>query len=391
MFRKIMSPPKIAAAMALFAAASAPTNAAPVYQMTNLTDVIWNTIGAGNDPGFHTRFAATGINDNGTIIGTASLGPLDRSSVVLIDSGLTSSTKFSAGNDGVGRAIQIEGYKVNNNNDFVGAAYVFLNPVTQSPAVSLIFTGGSVGHILDVAPGASNRARAINDSQAVIGNVQAVTYRSGPPFTLGVTTQVPELTGGNYSVEDMNNSGVIVGTKDANIFNGGQGFIDDHGNITLLKYPGALKTYVNGISNDGKIVGTWYDNSNFPHGFVWQGGVFTDIQLPTDPAVYLEGINDSGQIVGEYAFDTGLQADGFLLTPVAGVSVDLPRYIGDLPPPPTVLGPIDDSLIEQYPLKEFRLADVVDVPEPANSLVFAVPLLALALMRRRRAELRVNT
>jgi hypothetical protein len=61
------------------AAAIAPAPAgATAYQVTNLTDVIWNTIGPGSDPGHHTEFTPTGINDLGTIVGTAWAGPLDR-------------------------------------------------------------------------------------------------------------------------------------------------------------------------------------------------------------------------------------------------------------------------------------------------------------------------
>ena len=98
------------------AAAIAPAPAgATVYQVTNVTDVIWNTIGAGADPGHHTEFTPTGINDLGTIVGTAWAGPLDRSVVALIAPGLTSTTTYAAGNTGGGKPIQLDGYKVNNN------------------------------------------------------------------------------------------------------------------------------------------------------------------------------------------------------------------------------------------------------------------------------------
>ncbi len=389
------------------AAAIAPAPAgATVYQVTNLTDVIFNTIGAGSDPGHHTQFAPTGINDLGTIIGTAWAGPLDRGVVALIAPGLTSTNTFAAGNTGGGKPIQLDGYKVNNNNDFVGDAYTFASNVQTTPAESLVWTnGGAVppGHLLNVVPGADNRAFGINDSQTVIGGVEAVQYISYPPFNpapppAGTTSQIPELSNGDsYRVEDINDSGVIVGAKDANYFNGGEGFIDDHGAITLFSFPGATRTFANGISNDGVVVGSWSDAHGYWHGYTYDNGVFTNVSMPGGVSVYLEGINDSGLIVGEYAFDNGLQADGFLLTPEI-INPDLALFVGDLPPTPSaqnggvcglnggcVFGPPDLSPVAALPLKEFR---AVPAPEPSTWAMMALAfagLGAVGIARSRRA------
>jgi probable HAF family extracellular repeat protein len=371
------------------AAAIVPAPAgATIYQMTNLPDVIWNTIGPGLDPGHHTQFAPTGINDLGTIIGTAWAGPLDRSVVALIAPGLTSTTTYAAGNTGGGMKIQLDGYKVNNNGDFVGDAYTFITPVETSPAESFIWANNS-SHLLNVAPGADNRAFGINDSQTVVGGVQAVQYISQPPFTVtpGVTDQIPELSTGDYHVEDINDSGVIVGTKDANYFNGGQGFIDDNGAVTLFSYPGATRTFANGISNDGVVVGSWSDAQGYWHGYTYDNGVFTNISLPNNVSVYLEGINDSGQIVGEYAFESvgSQQEDGFLLTPEPGITDGL-FFVGDLPPRPpplTVYGPVDLSLIALLPLKEFR---AVPAPEPSTWAMIALGFAGLGAIRISRSR-----
>jgi uncharacterized membrane protein len=352
------------------AAAIAPAPAgATNYQVTNLTDVIWHTIGAGSDPGHHTQFAPTGINDLGTIIGTAWAGPLDRSVVGLIAPGFGSTTTYAASNTGGGKPVQLEGYKVNNNNDFVGDAYTFVSSVQTSQVESLIWANNT-GQILNVVPGVDNRAFGINDSQHVIGGVDAVQYMSfpPPPFTATPpgTQTISELSNGDsYRVEDINNAGVIVGTKDANYFNGGEGFIDDHGAITLLNFPGAVQTFANGISNDGVVVGSWSDLQGYWHGYTYDNGAYTNVSMPDGVSVYLEGINDSGLIVGEYAFDNGLQADGFLLTPEN--NPDLKPFVGDLPPTATkdnggvcgpnglcVWGPIDLSPVAALPLEEFR-------------------------------------
>jgi hypothetical protein len=370
--------------LALVAAIAPSPAGATTYQVTNLTDAIWNTIGAGSYPN-HTQFAPTGINDNGAIIGTAWAGPLDRSVVALIAPGLGSTTTYSAGNSA--GPVQLDGYKVNNNNDFVGDAYRFVSPVQTTPAESVVWaSGGAVppGHLLNVAPGVDNRAFGINDPtllppyQTVVGGVEAVQYISHPPFTVtpGVTGQIPELSNGdNYHVEDINDAGVIVGTKDANYFNGGEGFIDVNGAITIFQVSGAVRTFANGISNDGMVVGSWSDTQGYWHGYIYNShnGVFTDVTMPGGLSVYLEGINDSGQIVGEYAFDNGLQADGFLLTPDLSIISSGLVFLSN-PPLPTpvctlngvcVFNPPDLSLVDVLPLKEFR-AVPGQTPEPTN-------------------------
>ena len=362
----------------LVAAVIAPGSAwaADAYKITNLGGIISNEVGAG------TEFAPTAINDSGTIIGTAYGGALDRSVVALISPGLGSTTTFSAHN--ASGPIQLEGYKVNNNNDFVGDAYAFTGKFTQSPAESFIWAGGAL-HLLNVAPGVDNRAKGINDSQAVVGGVEAVTYSTEPPFTLGVTAQIPELTGGNYSVADINDSGVIVGTEDANFAQGGKGFIDNHGVVTTFAFPGAAYTYANGISNNGAIVGTWYDQQNFPHGYIYDNGSFTDVELPNNIDAYFEGISDAGQIVGEYVYNAGLGQDGFLLDPVNTIPSDVARLTNSFVlPTPTISGPIDPSLVDVLPLKDFRLTSA---PEPSTWAMMILGFGGLGFMtfvRRRR-------
>ena len=342
------------AALIVAALSSAPAGAA-VYQITNLNDVVWNTLGQA------AKFVPTGINDFGTIIGTAWGGQLDRSVVALVNPGLTGVTTYKAGNDGGGHAIQIEGYKVNNKNDFVGDAYTFTGPVTSSQKESLIYVqSDGFGHILNVA-GSDNRALGINDSKAVVGNVEAVNYASNPPFDIAATTQIPELSGANYSLADINDNGVIVGTKDANLFQGGEGFVDNHGVITTFGYPGAKYTYANGISNSGVIVGTWYDAQGYAHGYVDDDGQFSNVSLPGNISVYLEGINDVGQIVGEYANYTSATMDGFLLTPLQR-SCDAVCLIGLLPQTGPRRERVDPGEFAWAPLKEFVETSVAEPP-----------------------------
>jgi len=106
-------------------------------------------------------------------------------------------------------------------------------------------------------------------------------------------------------------------------------------------------------------------------------------------------VNDSGQIVGEYAFDNGLQADGFLLTPEPNINFDGLLFVGDplpTPPPLTALfGPIDLGLVDVLPLKEFRASSV---PEPSTWAMMVLAFAGFGVARlsrsRRGAGERVN-
>jgi len=71
-----------------------------------------------------------------------------------------------------------------------------------------------------------------------------------------------------------------------------------------ISYPGAFRTYVEGISN-GKVVGYWTDSNAVPRtGFVFNGTNFASIGMPSSDPNYPNqnsrayGINSSGYIVG---------------------------------------------------------------------------------------------
>jgi uncharacterized membrane protein len=71
---------------------------------------------------------------------------------------------------------------------------------------------------------------------------------------------------------------------------------------TTIDYPGAVRTEVNGVNNNGDVVGSYQDAINFNfHGFLLSGGLFTTIDFPGADWTNAEGINDSGDIVGTYS------------------------------------------------------------------------------------------
>jgi hypothetical protein len=67
---------------------------------------------------------------------------------------------------------------------------------------------------------------------------------------------------------------------------------------TLVEYPSAIDTYINGINNRGQAVGTWRDPSGARHGFLRSAdGVFTKLTAPSGEDAFPVGINNLGQVL----------------------------------------------------------------------------------------------
>jgi len=70
------------------------------------------------------------------------------------------------------------------------------------------------------------------------------------------------------------------------------------GTFTTVNYPGADYTSIQGINNNGDLVG-YFSTNGFIHGFVDVGGVFTQLDVPgTTNTTEAFAINDVGQVVG---------------------------------------------------------------------------------------------
>src|ERR1700674_3229195 len=110
----------------------------------------------------------------------------------------------------------------------------------------------------------------------------------------------------------INDDGVIVGTYDQGIDTCGAGEPIQHGFVTkdkgkhihTIEFPGATKTAVTGISDEGAIVGVYETLDSPPcgvadHAFLLEKGKFTTLNLPTTVAPDHLGINANGDVVGD--------------------------------------------------------------------------------------------
>lgn len=96
--------------------------------------------------------------------------------------------------------------------------------------------------------------------------------------------------------------------------------------LTLLNYPGATSTEVNGINSNGSIVGSYRDNLERQHGFLWVNGKFTAIDVPpawNATATVAYGVSGSSRIVGTYQ-DSGGSVHGFQLAGRTYTRTDFP-------------------------------------------------------------------
>src|ERR1700733_2515731 len=77
------------------------------------------------------------------------------------------------------------------------------------------------------------------------------------------------------------------------------GFVLNGSAYTVFNAPGAIATEPLAINDLGNIAGTYFDGANNAYGFSDVGGVFNSITYPgSGGETYVQGMNNEGQIVG---------------------------------------------------------------------------------------------
>jgi len=105
------------------------------------------------------------------------------------------------------------------------------------------------------------------------------------------------------------------------------GFLDNHGALTQLDYPGSQDTQADAINSAGIITGAYDINESGPHGFLYQNGAFTNIDVPGGSFTYPTAINNQGLVAGYYQ-TPNFDVHGFLYQDGAFETVDYPNTIG---------------------------------------------------------------
>ncbi len=111
---------------------------------------------------------------------------------------------------------------------------------------------------------------------------------------------IPAATGGAQAT-GINNSQQVCGFYiDSNGVN--HGFLLNFGLLVTLDVPGSVFTQALGLNNKGQVVGVWMDGGENTHGFVWTAAHgFTTVDAPQGVGTTIvNGINDDGIVVGFY-------------------------------------------------------------------------------------------
>jgi probable HAF family extracellular repeat protein len=160
---------------------------------------------------------------------------------------------------------------------------------------------------IDFPGGGSTYPTALNAKGQIVGHIL-----TGGGSTTGFVWEhgVFTLLGDNTRPVAINDSGQIAGSfTDSST----HGFLKDQKTFTVIDFPGAAVTNVNGINARGQIVGSYREETDGPvHGFLLDRGTFTSIDVPDAVNTTALGINNRGQVVGSALGSAGTH--GFLLS-----------------------------------------------------------------------------
>jgi uncharacterized membrane protein len=100
-------------------------------------------------------------------------------------------------------------------------------------------------------------------------------------------------------VQGLNDNGMVVGYYSGFLEITKKGFKYNGVAFTTLSYPGSSQTAAYGINNNGKIVGS-YVLGGVTNGFVYDGVNYASLTYPGATSTIAYGINDADEIVGAY-------------------------------------------------------------------------------------------
>lgn len=191
-------------------------------------------------------------------------------------------------------------HDINKNSVIVGS----FDTATGSGQHSFMVKNGVFSQIsLPGFPNAPSIANGINDLGDIVGE-----FNQGGPNDVGFLLHQGKLTvisfpgaqGGTFP-RSINNQGVVVGTYRLTEDDIDRGFMWKSGNFTNIAVPGALNTIPQKISDNGDIVGTFDDTSNFEHGFSFDQGRFSTIDVPGSQGTQLFALNNFDNVLGFFA------------------------------------------------------------------------------------------
>ena len=252
-----------------------------------------------------TSTAVWDINNGGTIVGSSTIGTSRFSVGFVLSGGVVSTLTGPPG------AITTSALGVSDGGVVVGSyAETFAVDSTGNlalgPERGFIYSGG-VYTSFSIVGANSTLLRAISPDGRYISGYYTTDTRSGVGFVHDIatgTTQVVSAPDSLFTIpQGMNSAGLLVG---GDILAGTPstrlGFIYDIGNgaRTNGSLPGAARTSLRSIDDDGTLAGWFTDASGMSHGFVGSLSSYEQIDFAGASNTFVEGSNNERWLVGTY-------------------------------------------------------------------------------------------
>jgi hypothetical protein len=263
------------------------------------------------------RTLASGVNDDGEVVGAYSLAALTSASF-LYEHG--SYIPLNAPGDPNGYT---QANAINNRGEIIGT----VKTSVRAPPHGWIDENGVVSNY-DVPGSGQTSPNGINDHGEIVGwyfgNIIAQTSAFPGVGSAGQYGFIDK--DGQFYTFNVPNSDrtVLQGINDRNQLvgsyfdsNGTHSFFYSGGTLTQVAVPGAVTTTIGGLNNLDEIVGTYTDQAGNTHGFIDDKGRYATFDVPNaGSSLSVSGVNDRGQIVGSYADSAG--SHGFVASPGDG-------------------------------------------------------------------------
>ena len=244
------------------------------------------------------NFDATGINDDGSIVGTLYEAITDAPSGLLITADAV--TTIPAPYAGGGSAHPTS---IHNDGTIVG----WSDAVLALPTMFVI-RGGTVDpadKILLEEPNDASSFASVNPLGLVgnrvfftriIGLSEPSDGEYGLPQSLMTVPRLNRFT----TVRGLSPSGVVSGTA-YNLAGPQSVFLGKGQQFQLLSPPGSTSASGGVMNASSMVAGSYLDSSRAAHGFVYAGGRYATFDMPgTTYQIDVAAISDTGRVVGSY-------------------------------------------------------------------------------------------
>ncbi|MBP6899137.1 MAG: hypothetical protein KBC73_03550 [Burkholderiaceae bacterium] len=136
------------------------------------------------------------------------------------------------------------------------------------------------------------------------------------PYTLPTPMSRP----GFLAVQpwDVNDAGVVVGASDA------EAFVLEAGDLRSLALPFVhARAIATGISNQGLIVGTYYDAQESAQGFLYEDGTYSTYSVASGSNTSIRHVSSDGRFISGTFSGSGGWMHGFVLDRWTGAFTDV--------------------------------------------------------------------